>query len=103
MDRVAQIKKFLMANPSDSFLRHALALEYIKAGDDGAARRLFEDLLGDEPLYTGSYYHLGKLLERNADPAAAISWYEKGMEAARATGDQHALSELRAAWEDLAL
>jgi len=103
MDRVAQIKQFLKDNPSDSFLRHALALEYIKAGDDAAARLLFENLLSDEPTYIGSYYHLGKLLERNADQAAAIACYEKGMEAARTAGDQHALSELRAAWEELAL
>ncbi len=29
------------------------------------ARKLFEELLNREPAYVGSYYHLGKLLERN--------------------------------------
>ena len=65
MDRIEKLKEFLQANPADSFLQHALALEYIKLGDDEAARKLFEELLNREPGYIGSYYHLGKLLERN--------------------------------------
>jgi Tfp pilus assembly protein PilF len=79
MERIEQLKKFLEANPADSFLRHALALEYIKLGDDETARRIFEGLLADEPGYVGSYYHLGKLFERNDDNDKAIEWYQKGI------------------------
>lgn len=91
----------LHANPADSFLQHALALEYIKLGDDTDAKSLFEKILDRDPGYIGSYYHLAKLLERNNDTEEAIKWYEKGMEAAERAGDNHALSELRSAWEEL--
>lgn len=101
MDRWARIQELLAMNPEDSFLQHALALEYIKAGDDTAARGVFERLLAHDPGYVGSYYHLGKLLERNGENEQAIKWYEKGMEKAKAAGDNHALGELKAAWEEL--
>ena len=102
MGRIEKIKVMLAENPADSFLQHALALEYIKLGNDDEARLLFEEILKREPGYTGSYYHLAKLLERNEKTQEAIKWYEKGMEEAKKAGDNHALSELRSAWEELA-
>jgi Tfp pilus assembly protein PilF len=101
MDRIAQLKQFLEGSPNDSFLKHALALEYIKLGDDITARELFEELLAHEPGYTGSYYHLGKLLERAGNNEAAIKTYEKGMEMAKAAGERHTYNELQSAYEDL--
>lgn len=101
MDRIARIKEFLKDSPNDSFLKHALALEYIKLGDDSAARSLFEELLAFEPGYVGSYYHLGRLLEREGLPQEAMAIYEKGMEMAKAASDRHAYNELQAALDDL--
>ena len=101
MDRIAKIKEYLIANPSDNFLRHALALELIKTGDDIAARELFEALLMETPNYIGSYYHLAKLLEKLGEQDLAISWYEKGMQEAKLAKDQHSYNELQAAYEDL--
>ena len=101
MDRVARLLEFLQANPADSFLQHALALEHIKTGNDAGARQIFENILLKDPGYTGSYYHLGKLLERTGETATAIGWYEKGMAAAKAAGDNHSYNELKAAYEDL--
>ena len=101
MDRIEKLKQFLQANPEDSFIQHALALEYIKLEDDAKARQLFEELLQREPGYVGSYYHLGKLLERNDEMDAAIKWYEKGMEEAKKAGENHAFGELKGAYEEL--
>ena len=101
MDRVEKLKEFLLANPQDSFLQHALALEYIKLGYDTQAKILFEEILSREPNYVGSYYHLAKLLERIGDTTAAISVYEKGMEEAKRAGENHAYGELRGAYEEL--
>lgn len=101
MERIEQLKEFLQTNPTDSFLKHALALEYIKLGDDVTARTIFEELLAHEPGYVGSYYHLGKLFERLGENEKAIEWYEKGMEVAKEKGEQHALGELRGAFEEL--
>ena len=101
MERIEKLKEFLKANPADSFVQHALALEYIKIGDNSAAKDLFEDILNREPNYIGSYYHLAKLLESTGEKDLAIQWYEKGMAAAKAAGDNHAYNELQAAHDEL--
>ncbi|HMH20289.1 MAG TPA: hypothetical protein VK563_00865 [Puia sp.] len=101
MERIEKLKEFLRADPRDLFVKHALALEYIKLGEEASARGLFEDILEQDPAYVGSYYHLGKLLERTGEVKAAIGWYEKGMAAARAAGERRAYSELQTAFEDL--
>ena len=101
MNRIEKIKEFLAASPADNFLRHALALEYLKIGDDKQARELFEAILTASPDYIGSYYHLAKLLEKMQENTLAIEWYEKGMAAAKQAGDNHAYNELQAAYEDL--
>ncbi|MES1214954.1 MAG: hypothetical protein ABUT20_05525 [Bacteroidota bacterium] len=101
MERIEKLKKFLEENPADSFVQHALALEYVKAGDDADAKKLFEDLLTRDAGYVGSYYHLGKLLERINETEDAVKWYEKGMTEAKKAGDMHAFGELRGAYEEL--
>lgn len=101
MDRIDKLKEFLQANPGDNFVQHALALEYIKAGNDLSAKKHFEEILKREPGYVGSYYHLGKLLERNNDIEAAIKVYEKGMEEAKKAGDEKTFGELRGVYEEL--
>ena len=101
MDRIAKLKELMATSPDDSFLQHALALEYIKTGDDLSAQQLFETILHREPGYIGSYYHLAKLLERINETDEAIIWYEKGMEEAKKAGDMHSLSELKSAYEEL--
>jgi Tfp pilus assembly protein PilF len=101
MDRIRKLKEFMKDNPADSFLQHALALEYVKAGDDENARKLFEEILEREPSYIGSYYHLARICERNSDIGSAIKWYEKGMEEAKKAGEEHAYNELKGAYEEL--
>jgi Tfp pilus assembly protein PilF len=101
MDRIAKLKEFLSLNPNDSFVQHALALEYVKVGDDTEARKLFENILNTDENYVGSYYHLAKLLERNDEKESALQWYERGLLKAKENGDMHAYNELQAAWEDL--
>ena len=103
MDRIEKLKQFLAENPDDSFLKHALALEYIKLGNDEAARELFENLLKADPGHVGSYDHLGKLLERNNETEAAIKIYETGMEEAKKAGEKNAYGELRGAYEELVM
>ena len=38
MDRIEKLNEFLKDNPADSFVQHALALEYIKLGSDEKAK-----------------------------------------------------------------
>jgi FimV-like protein len=102
MERIEKLKQFLTADPHDSFVRHALAMEYIALGDEASARRLLEEVLQQDAAAVGSYYQLGKLLERLGETTLALQWYEKGMEAARKAGEKRAYNELRTAYDDLA-
>lgn len=100
-DRIEKLRAFLAQSPDDAFLNHALALEYVKRGEEDAARSYFEENVAKRPSYVATYYHLGKLLERIGEAGQAIVVYEQGMEAARAAGDMHSLSELRSVYEEL--
>ena len=40
--RIEKLQEFLKATPADCFLNHALALEYVKIGDEESARKYFE-------------------------------------------------------------
>jgi Tfp pilus assembly protein PilF len=101
MSRIETLLEYLRTTPNDSFLQHALALEYIKTGNDVEAKNLFENILESQPSYVGSYYHLAKLLERQNKNSEAIEVYKNGMVHAKAAKDNHSYNELMMALEDL--
>ena len=101
MDRIEKLKLFITQNPQDHFSQHALAMEYIKLGDDMAAKVLLESILKADPGYIGSYYHLGKLWERSGKTENAKQVYASGIEIARKQGDNHARGELMTALDNL--
>lgn len=101
MDRIDKLKQFLNQSPHEPFLTHALALEWIKIGNQEEALACFESNKIHNPEYVGTYYHLAKLLESLNKNKEAIEVYEAGMEVALKAADMHALNELRAALEDL--
>ncbi|GAB3357804.1 hypothetical protein GCM10027566_22020 [Arachidicoccus ginsenosidivorans] len=101
MDRMEQLQQMLKENAKDSFLRHALAMELQRIGEDKRAIQTLQDLLADDPAYVGSYYQLGKLLEKTGDSQTAIQWYEKGMEQAKEAGEKRAYNELQSALDEL--
>lgn len=95
--RLAMLKIMVAQNPGNSFVRYGLAMEYRKSGDLEAALAEFRSLMAADPNYVAAYFHGGQTLERlgRADDARDI--YQKGVEAAARTGDQHARSEIEAA------
>lgn len=95
--RLEQLKALLEESPHDSFLLFALAKEYEKLEDPETALRYYLHLEEHNPAYIGTYYHLGKLYEQLGEAGLALQTYEKGIEAARRAGDQHAMGELSAA------
>lgn len=101
MDRLQKLKEMLALSPEDSFLNHALGMELVGMGQEPEARGVWETLLARDPGYVGAYYQLAKLLERTGEREAALEWYEKGMKAAQAAGDRHAMNELRMAYDEL--
>jgi predicted Zn-dependent protease len=95
--RMSQLLEFLKEAPEDPFLNYALAQEHMSAGNREEARRLLEWLLQHHPDYVASYYHLGKLLEKEGQKEAAMEVYETGISIAGKLGEQHARAELQSA------
>lgn len=96
--RLQKLLEFFEKDPSDPFLRYALATEYLKLKEYPTALVYFEDLVKDHPKYIATYYHLGKLYETLGRREDAIQIYQQGMNVARGANDSHAFTELRAAF-----
>lgn len=100
--RLAKLLDFLSQDPNDSFILYALATEYNAMGDEDNAFLYYQKLVDIHPDYVGTYYHLGKLLEKTQQQEKAIEIYQLGMVAATKKRDMHALSELRGAYNSAA-
>ncbi len=100
-DRIATLKGILDSNPEDAFARYALGLEYSGAGDTDAALAEFQRLLASHPDYTNGYFMAAQTLVRAEHPDQARSLLQQGIECARRTRNQHALSEMEALLEEL--
>lgn len=97
MDRLAVLLEYLEQDPGDPFTRFALALEYLKSGNDREALAAFEGLVSDRPDYVGTYFHLGALYGRLGRLESAKEAYRDGIRVADEQRDLHAKSELQSA------
>jgi len=100
--RLQMLTQFLEQNPGDAFARYGLAMEYSKAGQTEQALAEFKRLLELHPDYTNAYFMAAQTLERNGRTPEAKKMLESGVEAAKRTGDKHALSEMAGMLEELA-
>ena len=101
MNRIEILKGFLKDNPSDSFSRYALALEYVKLGQNDEAFREFEAVRNTDPEYVATYYQLGQLYQKLGRKHDAEKTFRTGITMAAKAGDEHTRSELEAALEAL--
>lgn len=96
-ERASQLLKFIEDDPEDPFLYYALALEY-KEDSPEKAGDIFDQVLDRFPNYLPTYYHAaGFFAERGYTPKVE-EIYQKGMSLATASGDHHALKELKSAY-----
>jgi Tfp pilus assembly protein PilF len=93
-DKMKTLAGNIKANPSDSFSKFALALEFLKQDELKRAKMLFEDVYEKEPQYVGVYYHLGKLYERLEMTDKAKKIYREGIEVAKAQKEKRTHKEL---------
>jgi tetratricopeptide (TPR) repeat protein len=99
--RLKMLAQFLEQNPGDAFARYGLAMEYSKAGQTEQALAEFNKLLELHPDYTNGYFMAAQTLERSGRTPEAKKMLESGVEAAKRTGNKHALSEMAGMLEDL--
>lgn len=94
MSRRSRLEEMLRADPADIFLHYALALEDLSEGNPAAARQRLEGVLQRDPKYVAAYFQLGQVLAEAGESDQARSVLERGIIAARETGDAHAESEM---------
>lgn len=95
--KIKKLAQFIRENPSDSFSKFALALEFLKRDQLKKALVLFENIRETEPEYDGVYYHLGKLYERQGRLQQAADTYKEGIQVAANNENKRNVSELKEA------
>ena len=95
MNRREKLESMLQADPHDTFLQYALAMQCLSDGDDKGGTERFEALLVDDPNYVPAYMQLALALEKNAEIERSREVLRRGIEVAHRTGDDHAEGEMR--------
>jgi len=101
VDRVPFLEKMVESKPDDPFPRYGLAMEYKTRGMREEAEAAFQGLLAAFPDYVPAFLMYGNLLADSGSSASAREVYGRGMQVARAAGDDHALGELETAHAEL--
>jgi Tfp pilus assembly protein PilF len=99
--RIQKLKLLLTLDPSDSFSRYALALEYPRMNDPAQAGSLLEELISWDSRYLPAYQQLGYLYQNVGRREEAVSILKRGMQVAAQQGDPHAKSEMEEALVEL--
>jgi tetratricopeptide (TPR) repeat protein len=99
--RLQMLSEFLEQNPSDAFARYGLAMEYARAGQTDTALEQFSKLLQLHPDYTNGYFMAAQTLEKMGRTPEAKKMLESGIDAAKRTGNKHALSEMAGMLEEI--
>lgn len=100
-ERIEAMRQFIEQFPDNPFPRYALAMELKSSGQLEEAAAALADLATRAPEYVATYLQWGMILEDLGQVEEARSSYTRGIEAAEAAGNAHALSELRAALDAL--
>lgn len=100
MPTIDQLEALRTANPDDPFLVYGLAMAYATAHRHDEALSWFDQCLAIDPEYCYAYYHKARSLESlvRLDDAAVV--LRAGIERAKAQGEAHAESELKAFLEE---
>jgi len=96
--RIEILKQLLEQNPTSTFARYGLAMEYIKAGELETAVAEFKAIAAADPGYSAAYFHGGQTLEKLGRLSDARGFYREGIATTR---DEHARAEMQAALESL--
>lgn len=88
------LQEMLAADPKDTFLRYALAMESAREGKPHEAVSALRDLITDQPQYVPAYFQAGQILLSDGHSAAAADMLRQGIVAARAQSNLHAAEEM---------
>lgn len=94
MDRIALLRSFLEADPSDTFSAFALALELHKTGELTEAIATFERLRRASPSYTGLYYHLARFYKEAGNQEQGLRIIDEGISVCKAAASSEGRKDL---------
>ena|SRR5208283_1645173 len=97
MNRLETLKDLVRQNPSDTFARYGLAMEYAHAGEFAASAAEYKALVDAHPEYAAAYYQGGQALERVGHIEEARDFYRRGIAVTTSLGDLHARDQLQGA------
>ena len=103
MDKIAALTEILSQDPTNAFARYGLAMEHANQGNVDASLQEFRRLLADHPDYTAGYFMAAQTLAKAGRTDEAKTQLTEGIASARRTGNQHALSEMQAMFDELEL
>jgi Tfp pilus assembly protein PilF len=101
MKRIDQLNELLAAEPNDTFLLYALALEYQASNEIAETSKSFDNLLANHSHYLPTYYVAANFFAEQQAIEKAKQIYETGIALAIAQRNLKTLAELRGAYTNL--
>ncbi|MEZ6115839.1 MAG: hypothetical protein R3C28_04610 [Pirellulaceae bacterium] len=94
ISRREKIEAMLADDPSDTFLRYSLAMEFEKEGQHDSSLHKLTELANETPPYVPAFFMAGQQLVKLQRIREARAILRNGIEVARTQGDLHAAGEM---------
>ena len=94
MSRREKIEKMLAADPSDTFLRYSLAMEYRSEGNALASLEILDALIQDQTPCVAAFFMAAQQLADQGRIEESRDYLRRGIDEARTQGDAHAAAEM---------
>jgi predicted Zn-dependent protease len=101
MTRLEKLQGMLQDSPDDLFLNYAVAMEHVSGARKEDALSAFRRVLTIDPNHSAAWFQQAQLLAGEGDVAGARESATRGVAAAKAQGDQHAVEEIGGFLESL--
>lgn len=94
MSRLEKLKEMLQQDPTDTFVRYGLAMEYRTEENHDEATKLFDGLIADTPPHVPSFFMKAQMLADMEQVDDAKATLESGIAQAKAQDNLHAAGEM---------
>jgi Tfp pilus assembly protein PilF len=99
--RLEQFKEFVEMDPTDTFSRYALAMEYLGEGQFPEAVHHFQEVIKLDSTYSAAYFQAAIASQKASLPEQARSFLNEGIQVAEKKGDWHTRDEMKVALQQL--
>lgn len=93
--RLEQFKEFVEMDPTDTFSRYALAMEYMGTEQYDDAVLHFQEAIRLDPGYSAAYFQAGLASQKAGKIEQAKTFLKNGIETANKKGDWHTRDEMQ--------